>query len=124
MAESPPSPAQTVEAALAGIAHRVADGLEAAGRAARNGEILLSGPLAAIPALAQFQADVTGRPVRIAIEPEATLFGIARIAVRAHGETPPAAARAGRALAPRTAPTERRALRRRWAAAVAASRGD
>lgn len=124
LAERPPSPAEIVEAVLLGIAHRVGDCLEAASRATpRIGEVLLSGPLASIPVLARFQADVSGRPMRLALEPEATLLGVARIAARAHDDEPAPPAKVGNPLDPRTTPSGRRALRERWAEAVAASRG-
>jgi glycerol kinase len=123
VAEAPPSPAELVEAALLGIAHRVTDCLSAASGPRRGGDVILSGPLASIAALARFQADVSGLPVRLAQEPEATLLGAARIAARAHGDQPAPAARAGRRIMPRTTAEERRALRARWSAALAASRG-
>jgi hypothetical protein len=111
-----------VRAALLGIAHRVTDCLDAAGGAARQAGVVLSGPLASIAALVQLQADLSGRSVRVALEPEATLLGIARIATRAHGAPPIPPARAGRPIGPRTSRPLRRALRGRWRVALAASR--
>lgn len=123
VAERPPSAEEIVMAALAGIAHRVADCLEIADEAGRGGDVVLSGPLASIPALARLQAEVSGRSVRVALEPEATLLGVARIAARADGDRPPPAARARARLVPRATPSRRSELRDRWMAALAASRG-
>jgi glycerol kinase len=129
IAEGSLTSAVIVEAALLGLAHRVADCLEAtdgprtgSSSRPRPGALFLSGPLAAFPDLVRRQADVTGRAARVAIEPEATLPGWrgSRLAPTERSR-PPRRARSA-AVRPRTSAALRRALRERWAVAVSASR--
>ena len=116
-------PEELVEAALMGIAHRVADILDAGSETLpRKAHLVLSGPLALLPPLRRIQADLAGRPVRLARETEATLRGVARIASRAASDRQVPPAPAGRAIAPRLSARGRAELREEWRRALKAAR--
>lgn len=116
-------PEDLASAALSGIAHRVVDILEAGGATlSPRGSVIMSGPISTLRGFAALQADLLGRPVRIAKEPEATLRGIARIASRSAGGTSIPGAAAGPAIAPRLPARDRREMRERWKRALRASR--
>lgn len=111
-------------AALAGIAHRIADVLETAGPTLPpHGAIVASGPLARMPVLVALQADLSGRPVHVAEEAEGTLRGIARLAARSLGVWEMAPIPTGAPLEPAIRASARAALRASWGRALDASRG-
>jgi glycerol kinase len=123
-AEAIRSPDDIVLAALQGIAHRVADIIEA-GRGSRRGRggIIASGPLAAYRALMRAQAEAARLPVRVAREREATLRGIARIGLReaAGHDLPPVPL--GQPVHPGSSRATHARRRRVWRMALAAATG-
>jgi len=83
-----------IRAALQGIAHQVADVLEAASRA-RDGALApmwADGGLSASDAFLRLQADLTGHPLMRATHGEATTRGVAAIAAVGAGLAPSVAA--------------------------------
>ena len=68
----------------------------------------------------QLQADLLGRPVHVADEPEASALGAARLAARTLGFAAPAAAVTQR-VSP--GPIDPRPSREHWARSVRRSRG-
>ncbi|MGD0997418.1 MAG: FGGY-family carbohydrate kinase [Thermoleophilia bacterium] len=74
-------------AVLEGIAHRVADVLDAVSEVqAVPAEIRVDGGLSASSVLLQLQADLTGRPIIAAVEREGTAAGAAGFAAIGSGE--------------------------------------
>lgn len=116
------TPAHLARAALAAVAHQVADvveALESDGRA-RIDVLHADGGATASDLLMQLQADVLGRSVRRAYTPEASALGVARLAAERLGlPLPPAEAGV---LVPPHDPRGRLA-RLEWADAVGRSRG-
>ncbi len=124
-------------AALEAVAHQVADVVEAIesdGRA-RIGVLHADGGATASGLLMALQADLLGRPVRVADSPEASALGVTLLAARTLGLAPrtepaPGAEPGARDpnlgtpdVQPRLTAAERVARRRQWATAVARSRG-
>ena len=71
----------------------------------------------------QLQADLLGRPVRVADAPEASALGVARLAARGlSGPRRPAGRDSGRDVRPALDEPARTARRAAWADAVARSR--
>ncbi len=108
------------EAALAGIAHQIADALEAQDAAETVDVIRVGGGLAADDALLQAVADLSGLELQVSAVAEATARGIAAMAaeavgLRARGDDAPAVART---VAPRLDPAGRERERERWRRAV------
>lgn len=113
-------------AALEAVAHQVADVVDAmeSDGALHIDVVHADGGASASPLLMQLQADLLGRPVRVAAVTEASAAGAAMLAARAHGlagdgRTPAAASSV---LAPRWPEDDRRRARRAWADAVHRSR--
>jgi len=118
--------AHLARAALEAVAHQVVDVVEAIERdgAARIDVLHADGGATASALLMSTQADLLGRAVRIADEPEASALGAALLAARTLGLAPTADPRASAARVVEPAGTDRAARRRAWAAAVARSRGQ
>jgi glycerol kinase len=112
--------AQIARAALESIAHQTADALTAhEGLLGREpAELRVDGGPTANAWLMQFQADVLGRPVRVAETAEMTATGAAHLAGLVAGRWTPSDldARRGhdRIHEPRMGEDERRTLTRRW----------
>lgn len=130
--------AHLARAALAAVAHQVADVVEAieSDGGARIDLLHADGGATASGLLMQTQADLLGRPVRVAPESDASALGVARLAARALGlvESPSPTAgdgaeddltadQAGAVVLPSLSEGERAVVRARWADAVARSRG-
>lgn len=125
--------AHLARAALEGIAHQVADVIEAAGRdlvaagAHAVTQVRADGGAAACDELLQIQADLLGLPVERPARLESTSLGAAGLAAVAAGVVPDLAAlRASRKVERRFEPSRdeawRRAERARWADAVEIAR--
>ncbi|HUZ84060.1 MAG TPA: FGGY family carbohydrate kinase, partial [Gaiellales bacterium] len=115
------SPEQLASACLAGVAHQIADALEAMEAQARpTGPLRVGGGLAADTALLQTVADLSGRSLEVAADLEATTRGIAALAATAVGLPGPEgpAEAAGRTIAPRLDGAGRARERERWHEAV------
>lgn len=113
------TPADLARAVLAGIAHRVADVLDAV--EAEQGlpdAIRVDGGLSASAVLLQLQADLAGRPVLPALERETTAAGVAALAAIGRGELTLAELRSRARFAapvePRLAADARDSERERW----------
>ena len=101
---------------LAGVAHQIADALEAAGG---TGVIRVGGGLAAHDGLLQAVADLSGRSLEVAADLEATAQGIAALAAQSAGAGGGAgAATIARRVEPRLDDRGRSRERARWAAAL------
>jgi glycerol kinase len=114
--------AHVARAALEAVAHQVVDVVEAveSDGEARIEALQADGGATASRLLMQLQADLLGRPVNVADEPEASALGAARLAARTLGFAAPAAAVTQR-VSPE--PLDRRASREYWARSVRRSRG-
>jgi glycerol kinase len=79
--------AHLARAALEGLAHRVAEVVNAmqAATGAPIAQLRADGGLTASPTLMQLEADLTGIPVAVAHEPEATVMGACYLAARGAG---------------------------------------
>ncbi len=118
--------AHLARAALEAVAHQVADvvaAIEQGGGAwidvlHADGGATASGPLM------RLQADLLGRPVRVADVAEASALGVARLAARTAGTdpAPEAGPEEGRDVRPALDEPERSARRAAWTDAVARSR--
>jgi glycerol kinase len=121
--------AHVARAALEGIAHSVADLVEAMVEDAGEplAELRVDGGAAANDILLELQADYLGVPVVRPVNLETTAFGAASLAGLAVGfyasrEELAGLWRADRRFEPKLAPSGRAALRARWADAVARTR--
>ena len=118
-ASSATTAADLAGAALAGIAHQIADALEAQDAAHTMDTVRVGGGLAADAALLQAVADLSGLELEISSEREATARGIATLAA---GTVGAAAAQGEPRIAARVTPAldagKRRAERARWQHAV------
>ena len=119
------SAAHLARAAVDGIAHRCVDAAEAL--EVGGGSLAVDGGLAGSDLLCRTLADLLGRPVDRAAEPETTALGAALLAGVATGAIPDAAAcrtlvRAPRRFEPALDPGVRVARRARFAEAVARAR--
>ena len=107
------------DAAVAGIAHQIADALEAQDAANTMDAIRVGGGLAADAALLQAVADLSGLELEVSSVVEATARGIAALAAEAVGvgaaADPPAVTRT---VHPRLDAAGRDRERRRWRTAV------
>lgn len=115
---------QLARAALEGVAHQVADVVEAMERATGIDLDVLNadGGATASGLLMQLQADLVGRPVRVADVAEASALGVAQLAWTRSGAPAPATGE-GRMYVPLLDRASRDRQRAVWAAAVARSRG-
>jgi glycerol kinase len=107
-------------AALAGIAHQIADALEAQDAARTMDTVRVGGGLAADGTLLQAVADLSGLELELSSEPEATARGIAAmvgeaVGLREPGETAPDIARR---VVPALDAVSRDRERLRWREAV------
>ena len=112
--------ADLAAAALAGVAHQIADALEAVD-ARRSADVLrVGGGLSAHEGLLQAVADLSGLTLEVAAEPEATARGIAALAAEAAGLLDEAAAspEIARTVVPRLDEDGRARERSRWAEAL------
>jgi glycerol kinase len=120
------SAADLARAVLEGIAHRVADVVDAVGREqGLPAELRVDGGLSASEPLLRLQADLCGLPVLPALERETTAAGVAAYAAIGAGcadlATVAARARFAPPVEPRLPRGERSARRARWTAFVGAS---
>ena len=111
-------------AALEGVAHQVADVVEAmeSDGSTRIDILHADGGATASGLLMQVQADLLGRPLEVAGSPAASALGAARLAAEQLGVAPPPAD-AGRCVAPHSSSPDPGAARRAWRQAIARSRG-
>ena len=103
-------------AALAGVAHQIADALEAVDASRSTDVLRVGGGLSAHEGLLQAVADLSGLALEVAAEPEATARGIATLAAEAVGflgEEVPAAPIVSRVV-PRLDDAGRARERSRW----------
>jgi glycerol kinase len=109
-------------AALEAVAHQVADVVEAmeSDGASRIAVLQADGGATASRLLMQTQADVLGRPVKVATETAASALGAALLAARTLGFATPDPRR-GECISPQV--LDRTSARQAWAGAVARSRG-
>jgi glycerol kinase len=118
--------AHLARAALEAVAHQVADVVAAIeqGGGAWIDVLHADGGATASDLLMQLQADLLGRPVRVADVAEASALGVARLAVRGAAPTPeaPPSSEDGRAVRPALDGRQRTVQRAAWADAVARSR--
>jgi glycerol kinase len=84
-ASSRTTPADLAAAALAGVAHQIADALGALDHDGSADSLRVGGGLSAHGALLQAVADLSGRVLEVAADPEATARGIATLAAEAVG---------------------------------------
>ncbi|GAA3769007.1 FGGY-family carbohydrate kinase [Plantactinospora mayteni] len=114
-------------AALEGVAHQVADVVEAieTGTEAAVEVLHADGAATGSGRLMQIQADLLGRPLRVADAPDASALGVATLARQALGLTGDGVPEAtgGALVEPLMAAGVRASRRAGWAAAVARSRG-
>ncbi|MDX6551275.1 MAG: glycerol kinase [Gaiellales bacterium] len=118
-ASSATTPADLAGAALAGIAHQIADALDAQDARRTMDTVRVGGGLAADAALLQAVADLSGLELEVSTEREATARGIAALAAGAIGA---ATAQAEPKIAARVTPAldagSRAIERARWRHAV------
>ncbi|HBX79631.1 MAG TPA: glycerol kinase [Propionibacteriaceae bacterium] len=114
--------AHLARAALEGVAHQVADVVEAmeSDGTARIEVLHADGGATASGLLMQNQADLLGRPVDVSDVPSASALGVGRLAARSLGYQPPAPVPGQRVL---PSGNRRREARPSWHAAIARSRG-
>ena len=121
-ATSNTTPAELASAALAGVAHQIADALDALDAGNTADTVRVGGGLAANGPLLQAVADLSGCSLEVAADLEATARGIASMAARAvadaSAEASPEAARVAMTVAPRIGGRRRREERERWRVAV------
>ena len=84
-ASSTTTAADLAAAALAGVAHQIADALEAADAGGSADVLRVGGGLSAHDGLLQAVADLSGLTLEVAADPEATARGIATLAAEAAG---------------------------------------
>jgi glycerol kinase len=118
--------AHLARAALEAVAHQVADVVAAIeeGGGAWIDVLHADGGATASDLLMQLQADLAGRPVRVADTPEASALGVARLAARrlSGADAEPSGRSSGRDVRPALGETGRTAQRAAWTDAVARSR--
>ena len=119
-ASSATTAADLGSAALAGVAHQIADALEAVDAAGAADVLRVGGGLSAHEGLVQAVADLSGLTLEVAAEPEATARGVAALAAEAAGLLDEAAAAPviAREVAPRLDDGGRTRERARWAEAL------
>lgn len=114
------TPADLAAAGMAGIAHQIADALEALDAAHSTDILRVGGGLARNRELLQTVADLSGFPLEVAADLEATARGIAAMATLATGgQLTEAAHEVAETVSPALAEEPRRAERRRWREALA-----
>jgi glycerol kinase len=119
-ATSQTTPADLAAAALAGLAHQIADALAALDHDQAADTLRVGGGLSAHDALLQAVADLSGRVLEVASDPETTARGIAALAAEAAGlleDEPPRPAIARR-VDPSLDDSGRARERSRWREAV------
>ena len=119
-ASSTTTAADLAAATLAGVAHQIADALEAVD-ASRSADVLrVGGGLSAHEGLLQAVADLTGLTLDVAADPEATARGVATLAAEAAGLLDDAGAEPAIAhrVVPRLDDGGRARERSRWAEAL------
>jgi glycerol kinase len=119
-ASSTTTAADLAAATLAGVAHQIADALEAVDASGSADVLRVGGGLSAHEGLLQAVADLSGLALEVATDPEATARGIAALAAEAAGlldEAAPAPAIA-RTVVPRLDDGGRARERSRWAEAL------
>ena len=84
-ATSKTTAADLAAAALAGVAHQIADALAALDHDHSAGIVRVGGGLSAHDALLQAVADLSGRALEVAADPESTARGVATLAAEAVG---------------------------------------
>lgn len=111
--------------ALESVGHQVADVVEAieSDGDARIEVLRADGGATANTRLMQIQADLLGRPVRVANSPEASALGVAMLAAQTRGWPIPAVPADGVLIEPHVNVSARAARRSAWTEAVARSRG-
>jgi glycerol kinase len=116
--------AHLARAALEAVAHQVADVVVAVeqGGGAWIDVLHADGGATASDLLMQLQADLLGRPVRVADSPEASALGVARLAARRITGSNAPAGDSGRDIRPALDEPARTAQRAAWTDAVARSR--
>jgi glycerol kinase len=104
-----------IRAALEGVAHQVADVLDAAGSVDAGRPLWADGGVTASSEFLQLQADLAGRTLQCAAHPEVTTRGVAAVAAAGAGLTALDGVRAApaRTIAPRMDPSRRAAARER-----------
>ena len=119
-ASSATTAADLGSAALAGVAHQIADALEALDAVGAADVLRVGGGLSAHEGLVQAVADLSGLTLEVAAEPEATARGVAALAAEAAGLLDEAAAAPviAREVAPRLDDGGRTRERARWAEAL------
>jgi glycerol kinase len=119
-ADSATTAADLATAGLAGVAHQIADALEAVDAEAAATVVRVGGGLSAHEGLLQAVADLSGSTLEVSEEPEASARGIAALAAEAAGLLDGAVAPPGvvRRVAPRLGPADRARERDRWQEAV------
>lgn len=112
-------------AAVAGVAHQIVDALEALGAEALARPPRVGGGLSAHEGLVQSVADLSGRTLEIAADPEATARGVAALAGDAVGtlDDDAGAPSVARRVEPRLDDIGRERERARWSEALAAHLG-
>jgi glycerol kinase len=111
---------EMLRALLEGVAFRAAEVVAAIDSAAPlSGPVSIDGGLSRNGYFAQMLADSLARPVRVSADAELTAAGVAGLAALGAGGAPPGGGAEGRLVEPRPFPD---ALRKRFAAAVAAAR--
>ncbi|HEU0194222.1 MAG TPA: FGGY-family carbohydrate kinase, partial [Gaiellales bacterium] len=119
-AGSTTTPDDLAAAGLAGIAHQIADALEAMDAAHSTDTVRVGGGLARHREFLQTVADLSGFPLEVAGDLEATARGIAAMAALAvRGELPATAHQVAETVSPALTEQARRMERRRWRQAVA-----
>ncbi len=115
-ASSATTVADLAAAALAGVAHQIADALEAVAASTSPDVLRVGGGLSAHEGLLQAVADLSGLTLEVAADPEATARGIATLAAEALGLLDEASAAPAivRRVAPRLDDGGRAVERARW----------
>ncbi len=115
-ASSTTTAADLAAAGLAGVAHQIADALEAVDASSSADVLRVGGGLSAHEGLVQAVADLSGLTLEVAADPEATARGIAALAAEAAGllDHDVAAPAIARRVAPRLDDGGRARERSRW----------
>lgn len=113
------TPAHLARAALDAVAHQICDIVDVIDADGAPVQVLSAdGGASASTTLMQIQADLLGRPVRVATTAELSALGAGLLAHAALGASPPHHSIAGRTVQPQSSPTTRAARRAEWATAV------
>jgi glycerol kinase len=119
-ASSTTTPADLAAAGMAGVAHQIADALQALDAVHSTDTLRVGGGLARNHQFLQTVADLSGFPLEVAADLEATARGIAAMASLATGgEVPEAAHAVADTVVPALPDEQRRAERGRWREAIA-----